>query len=93
MGRPQNFVSRSLWMRSCRMYLVSAGGAIGGISRSSVSVTGPPDGSIRIAAGVLYRLPGARAHCCPSPRSIGSFTVKPSDRRKVSYLCSSACTV
>ena len=25
MGRPQNFVSRSLWIRSCLMYLVVAG--------------------------------------------------------------------
>src|SRR4030095_2717364 len=37
-------------------------------------------------------LPGALLHCCPSPRSIGSFTVWPSARRKVSYRWSNACT-
>ena len=35
MGRPQNFVSFSLWMRSCLMYLVVGGSAIGGMTLSS----------------------------------------------------------
>ena len=30
MGRPQNLVSRSLWIRSCLMYLVVPGSGIGG---------------------------------------------------------------
>ena len=30
MGRPQNLVSCSLWIRSCLMYLVAAGSGIGG---------------------------------------------------------------
>ena len=37
-------------------------------------------GSMCILTGVLYRLPGACAHCWPSPRSGGSFTVCPSLR-------------
>ena len=35
MGRPQNLVSRSLWIRSCLMYLVVGGSGIGGITLSS----------------------------------------------------------
>ena len=44
MGRPQNFVSRSLWIRSCLMYLVVAGSGIGGMtlsSRTRIVAAGP----------------------------------------------------
>ncbi len=34
-GRPQNFVSRSLWIRTCLMYFVSGGSGIGGMTLSS----------------------------------------------------------
>jgi hypothetical protein len=89
-GRPQNFVSRSLWMRTCLTYRVSGGSAIGGISWTISTRAGVSPSVIQ--RGVLYRLPGFRLHCCPSPRSGGSFTTWPSDRRKVSYRFSRACT-
>ncbi len=85
MGRPQNLVSRSLWMRTCRTYFVSFGGGIGGIAfSSSIRTTSSFDGSIATSRGVLSRFPGARLHCWPSPRSMGSFTTWPSARRNVS---------
>ncbi len=56
------------------MYFVSGGAAMGGISWSSVMPIRPP-GLTAIFLGLLYRFPGARFQCCPSPRSIGSFTV------------------
>ena len=74
------------------MYFVSGGGGIGGITRSSETRIVEP-GSMATFRGVLYRFPGARFHCRPSPWSIGSFTVLPSARRNVSYTCSRACTV
>ena len=80
-------------MVSYLTYFVSAGGGIGGISLSSVSVMSPATGSTFTCTGVLYKLPGASAHCWPSPRSIGILTVKPSARLKVSYLWRSACAV
>ncbi len=67
------------------MYFVSGGSGIGGITWSRTRRTVPPRfESIVSFCGVLKRLPGARFHCWPSPRSIGSFTVWPSARRKVS---------
>ena len=85
MGRPQNFVSRSLWIRTCLTYFVSTGGGIGGIAfSSSILTTSSRSGSIAISRGTLRRLPGARLHCWPSPRSMGSFTTCPSARRNVS---------
>ena len=39
-GRPQNFVSTSLWMRMWRMYLVSCGGLIGGMTSLSSTLIG-----------------------------------------------------
>jgi hypothetical protein len=85
MGRPQNLVSLSLWMRTWRTYFVSSGGGMGGIAVSrSILTTSSRDGSIAISRGVLRRFPGARLHCCPSPRSMGSFTTCPSARWKVS---------
>ncbi len=85
MGRPQNLVSRSLWMRTCLTYFVSFGGGMAGIDlSSSILTTSSFAGSIASSRGLLIRFPGARFHCCPSPRSMGSFTTWPSARRKVS---------
>jgi hypothetical protein len=85
MGRPQNFVRRALSMRTCLTYFVSTGAGIAGIAfSSSILTTSSLAGSIQSSRGVLSRFPGARLHCCPSPRSIGSFTTCPSARRKVS---------
>ena len=83
MSRPQNLESFSLRMRSCRMYFVVGGSGMAGMTLSSVMsiVASRP---MVTCAGVLYRLPGARFHCWPSPRSIGSFTTWPSARRNVS---------
>ena len=39
-----------------------------------------PDAPTMIICGLLYRFPGARFQCWPSPRSIGSLTVWPSER-------------
>jgi hypothetical protein len=51
-------------MRSWRMYLVSLGGAIGGISRSSRILTVcAPAGSREILRGALVRFPGAVFQC------------------------------
>ncbi len=74
-GRPQNFESRSLWILMCLTNRVSAAGSISGIawSSSTLSVSSRA-GSRATSRGVLSRLPGARFHCWPSPRSIGSFT-------------------
>ena len=88
----QNFVSSSLWIRSCLTYFVSGGGAISGISRSTVRATGAPPDPTVTHLGTLYRFPGLRFHCCPSPRSGGSFTTWPSLRRKVSYRLRTAWT-
>jgi len=65
--------------------LVRSGWGLSGIAWSSVMANVPPRaGSMSTCRGVLYRLPGARFHCWPSPRSIGSFTVWPSARVNVS---------
>src|SRR5438045_1376330 len=40
-GRPQNFVRRSLWMRTCLTYFVSGSGAMGGIDCSSLLAARP----------------------------------------------------
>jgi len=42
MGRPQNLVSNALWMRMWRMYLVSAGVGMGGITSVSEMEIAPP---------------------------------------------------
>ena len=77
----------------CLTYFESATSGSGGIFLSSETrMTVSVDGSIRIRAGELYRLPGADAHCWPSPRSGGSFTTWPSERVNVSYTCKRPCT-
>lgn len=64
MGRPQNRDSRSLRIRSCLTYLVSAGVGSGGITWSSVmAMVAPCFESMVMVFGVLHGLPGARAHC------------------------------
>jgi hypothetical protein len=67
------------------MYLVSLGASMGGmVFVSSMRITAFAAGSILIRAASLYRLPGLRFQCCPSPWSIGSLTTFPSLRWKVS---------
>ena len=84
MSRPQNFESSSLLSLRCLTYFVSFAGSIGGCFFVRLMAIEPwCAGSIRIRVGTLERLPGAVAHCWPSPRSIGSLTVLPSARWKV----------
>ena len=51
---------------------------------SSIFTTSATAGSTLIFKGSLYRLPGLRFQCWPSPWSMGSFTVWPSERWNVS---------
>ena len=88
----QNFDSRSLRIRTCLTYFVLARNRRNDLVQLDADNAAAPRPSGSSAA--CYR--GCRVrcfHCCPSPRSIGSFTVWPDGRWKVSSLCRSACTV
>ena len=84
-GRPQNLVKAALWMRMWRMYLVSAGVAMGGIVSVRAIDIGVLNHSFlslgkKIFRGLEYRLPGEMFQSWPSPWSMCSFTVLPSPR-------------
>ena len=51
-GRPQNLVSTWLWMRMWRMYFVSAGGLMGGMTSVSATEMGAALGATTILRGL-----------------------------------------